>query len=254
MIQIRNVRHAIQGTEILSETTLAIPAGKITALIGPNGAGKSTLLSLMGRLQPLGEGAISIDDLDVSATPTDTLARKVAIMTQKQHLGSRLRVGELVGFGRWPHHKGRPGPADHAMIEQALDEMDLSDMRHRFIDSLSGGQQQRAFLAMARAQDTDWLFLDEPINNLDMAHAGKLMRQLDALRRAGKSIVIVLHDVNYAACWADHIIAMKDGAVRHEGAPEEVLTKANIHGLYGIDVEVTTINGKLMVLHHLGEA
>jgi iron complex transport system ATP-binding protein len=252
MIQIDQVSHAIGGTPILHDISTRLPKGRLTALIGPNGAGKSTLLRLIGRLEPLQAGRITVAGHDVARTPTDRLARVMAILGQQTAIASRLRLSELVAFGRWPHHKGRPGPADRARVAEALEAFALAPLAHRFLDEVSGGQAQRAHIAMAFAQDTDWLLLDEPLNNLDMAHARALMARLRALvDHAGRSVAMVVHEINYAAAWADHVIAMKDGRVIAEGPAAEVLTEALLSDLYDAPIRVGQHLGRPLVLHHV---
>ncbi|SOC11633.1 iron ABC transporter ATP-binding protein [Rhodobacter maris] len=251
-IEITGLSHAVQRTEILAPTTLTLPGGKITALIGPNGAGKSTLSRLIARIEPPPEGTVLVNGLDVAQTPGARLARELAFMGQHTGLASRLRVRELVAFGRWPHCAGRPGPADSAAIARALHDFELEPLAGRFLDTLSGGQAQRAHLAMAAAQQTPWLILDEPLNNLDLAHARALMAHLARLREAGGSVLIVLHDLNFAAGWADHVVAMKAGAVVAEGPPAEVLTAPGLSALYETEIAVTEHCGRPLVLHHLG--
>ncbi|MEI4486652.1 ATP-binding cassette domain-containing protein [Frigidibacter sp. MR17.14] len=250
-IEVQGLSHSIGAAKILSDIDLTLPAGKVTALIGPNGAGKSTLLRLIGRLMPCSQGRITLDGLDVTATDTTELARHVAIMGQDTPVASRLTVAELVGFGRWPHHRGRPRIDDDLAIAAAITRFGLDPLAHRFLDELSGGQRQRAFLAMTFAQSTPWLLLDEPLNNLDMSHARSLMRELGRLRDEGKSIVVVIHEVNYAAAWADHVVAMQEGRVIAQGTPAEVLTPAVLGPLYDMELEVTEVGGRPLVLHHL---
>ncbi|WP_108263595.1 iron ABC transporter ATP-binding protein [Mangrovicoccus ximenensis] len=251
MIAIRNLSHRIGGAPILTDVTLDLPKDGITAIIGPNGAGKSTLMGLMARLLPIQEGKVEVDGLCVTRTRTDLLAKRLAIVTQRVGVASRLRVGDLVGFGRWPHHHGRPRPEDHEAVERALEAFDLVELRDRFLDELSGGQNQRAFIAMGLAQETDWLLLDEPLNNLDMYHARALMARIHALSRAGgRSVVMVVHDINYAAAWADHVVALKDGRLADQGAPRDVLTAPKLSELFGMEIGVEEINGRPTVLHH----
>ena len=251
MIRINGLTHRIGATPILHDIDLTLPRGKLIALIGPNGAGKSTLLRLVARLEPLQAGRIEIDGLDLATTRTERLALAMAVMGQQTHVASRLRVAELVGFGRWPHHHGRPRAADREAVEQALEAFGLTPLRHRFLDEISGGQAQRAHLAMTFAQGTDWLLLDEPLNNLDMAHSRTLMARLaDLVGARGRSVLTVVHEVNYAAAWADHIIAMKDGRIVAEGAPETVLTEPVLSALYDTPIEVSRHDDRPLVLHH----
>jgi len=251
MIQISNLGHKIGGAQILHDITTSFPKGKLTALIGPNGAGKSTLLRLVGRLDPLQQGKITVAGHDVSRTPTEELARVMAILGQQTAIASRLRLSELVAFGRWPHHQGRPCADDRAKVAQALDAFALTPLANRFLDEVSGGQAQRAHIAMAFAQDTEWLLLDEPLNNLDMSHARALMARLrDLVDTQGRSVGLVVHEINYAAAWADHVIAMKDGRIMAEGSADDVLTEAVLSDLYDAPIAVGRHQGRPLVLHH----
>lgn len=252
MIKIHDLNFKIGQAQILNGISTEIPKGKLTALIGPNGAGKSSLLKLIARLEKLQSGRVEIDGLDLATTPTEALALKMAVLSQQTVIASRLRLAELVGFGRWPHHHGRPGAKDRAQIDLALETFGLTSLAGRFLDEVSGGQAQRAFLAMTFAQETDWLLLDEPLNNLDMAHSRALMQRLHALvQDSGKSIVVVIHEVNYAAAWADHIIAMKNGAILAEGTAHQVLCEETLSDLYDVPIAISQHQGRPLVLHHV---
>jgi iron complex transport system ATP-binding protein len=244
MIRIENVSLIHGNTPILTDISVAIPKGGITALIGPNGAGKSSLLALAARLQPLQSGLITIDDLPVTTTSGKILARKMAILRQDNQVGSRLTVRELVGFGRFPHSRGHLTEVDHTIIADALTLFSLQDLAGRFLETLSGGQRQRALVAMAYCQDTDYLLLDEPLNNLDMYFARDLMHSLRKVAdERGKTIVIVLHDINYASGFADRILAMRDGRIVADGSPSELVTSEMLRAIYGFDISVTSIDG-----------
>lgn len=251
MIEISNVHHAIMGQSILSDITTRIPKGKVTALVGPNGAGKSTLLSLIARLKDLQNGQITVDGLDVTRVPSDELARKLAILTQSNSVTSRLRLRELVGFGRFPHHKGRPTKVDWEIVDEAIESLDLSPLADRFLDELSGGQRQKAFVAMAHAQDTDYLLLDEPLNNLDMSSARTLMQRLRTLSETtGKTIVIVVHEINYAALYADWIVGLRDGRLIAEGDTRSLICPKHINTIFGMDAEVHDVGERRIVMHY----
>lgn len=248
MIRIKGLSHRIGGTEVLRGINLEIPAGGMTALIGPNGAGKSTLLSLIARLIPVQAGRVMVDDLQVGACADDVLARRLAILPQSSDVALRLTVRELVGFGRYPHHKGRPSAADHAKVAEVLTQFDLAEMAARSLETLSGGQRQRALVAMVAAQDTDYVLLDEPLNNLDIAAAQGLMRLLRALRDAqGKTVVIVLHDINFASAYADHLVTLKAGRLGPVGRPAEVISSALLRDLFGAEAPVHVLDGRPFV-------
>ncbi len=252
MITIRNVSYRIGTRTILDNISLDIPEGGITALIGPNGAGKSTLLSFMARLQPLAHGNISYAGKDIKTTPTAELARTLSILTQENSIMSRITVRDLLMFGRYPYHQGRPSENDKTIVEDALAEFHLQDFADRYLTELSGGQRQRAMIAMVFCQRTDYVLLDEPLNNLDMYHARSLMQILRRLTDEHKrTTVAVLHDINQAAAYADHVVAMKNGKVALTGTPEEVFTVHNIKELFDMDVSVLDHQGKKLIVHHI---
>ncbi|MAY89158.1 MAG: ABC transporter ATP-binding protein [Pseudooceanicola sp.] len=249
MISIRNLSHAIEGRPILHDITLDLPRGGITALIGPNGAGKSTLLSLIARLTRIQQGQITVDDLTVGACSDRDLAQRLAIMPQQANVSARLRVGELVAMGRYPWNRGRPGDEDRAQVAEALGKFGLTQLADRFLDQISGGQRQSALAAMAHAQSPDYLLLDEPLNNLDISAARGLMRLLRDMADAdGKSILIVLHDINYAAAYADRIVAMANGRIAADGAPGAILTPQLMHDVFASDADIIRVNGRPVVV------
>lgn len=220
----------------------------MTAIIGPNGAGKSTLLSLVGRLIAADAGTVHVDGLDVTRVPSAELARRLAILRQENVVVPRLTVRELVAFGRFPHTRGRPNADDRDRVDAALAQVGLDRHGHRFLDELSGGQRQRAFIAMVLCQDTRYLLLDEPLNSLDMQHAVGVMR---VLRRAadvlGRTIVVVLHDLNAAAGFADRIVAMRDGRIAMDGPVERVVRSDVLGRLFEAPIQVEVVGGRPFV-------
>ncbi|MGR3804721.1 iron ABC transporter ATP-binding protein [Marinibacterium profundimaris] len=249
MIRVEGLSHAIGGARILRDVSVDLPKGGVTALIGPNGAGKSTLLSLVARLMPLQSGRIEVDGQSVAESPNDEMARRLAVLPQSSEIAPRLTVEQLVGFGRYPHSKGRLTDACRAKIAQAIGRFDLEELRHRMLDTLSGGQRQRALIAMTYAQDTDYLLLDEPLNNLDIAASRSLMRHLREMAEAdGKTVVIVLHDVNYASAYADRIVALAGGRVVAEGAPGEIVDATLLREVFNTDARVDLVDGRPVVL------
>ena len=252
MIDIRNVTKAYGDTVVVDDVSLSLPAGGLTAIVGPNGAGKSTLLSMVARLTAMTAGSVHIEGLDITRTPGDVLAKKLAILRQDNHVTARLTVEEIVTFGRYPHSKGRLTIEDKAKVDAAIDYVGLESLRARYLDELSGGQRQRAFVAMVLAQDPDCLLLDEPLNNLDMKHARGMMQ---LLRRAaddlGKTVVLVIHDINFAACYADRIVAMREGRIVFNGTPGDIMRPDVLRSVYDMDIAIHETNGVKLGMYYV---
>jgi iron complex transport system ATP-binding protein len=251
MIVTSNVTKFYGQTCVVDGVTLSLPGGGITSIIGPNGAGKSTLLSMVSRLMGMDRGSVTVDGLDVSKTPSDVLARRLSILHQDNQMTARLTVRDLVSFGRYPYSKGRLTLEDKVHIDQAIDYLNLVDLSDRFLDELSGGQRQRAFVAMVLCQDTDYVLLDEPLNNLDMKHAMGMMK---LLRRAadelGKTVVLVLHDINFASWYSDYIVAMKHGKVAAQGPAVDMIRPEVLSGIYEMDIKVHEIGGQRISVYY----
>ena len=239
MIELRAVTKSYGSDTRIGPVDLQIPQGGITALVGPNGAGKSTLLTMMGRLLGLDEGAIEIAGYDVASTASKDLAKIVSILRQENHFVTRLTVRQLVAFGRFPYTKGRLTADDERIVSRAIDFLDLTELEHRYLDQLSGGQRQRAYVAMVLSQDTDYLLLDEPLNNLDMRRSVQMMQHLKrAAEELERTVVIVLHDINFAGRYADQICAVKDGRVAEFGTPSEIMTGTVLSEVFDTPVQV----------------
>ncbi|MFC8303676.1 ABC transporter ATP-binding protein [Specibacter sp. NPDC057265] len=239
MITLTDVSKSYSSEVSIGPVTLQIPSGGITALVGPNGAGKSTLLTMIGRLLGLDAGAIEIAGYDVSSTSSKDLAKIVAILRQENHFVARLTVRQLVGFGRFPHSRGRLNRADEEIISRSIDFLNLNELENRYLDQLSGGQRQRAYVAMVLAQETDHVLLDEPLNNLDMKHSAQMMQMLQrAAQELGRTVVIVLHDINFAGHYADHICAVKDGLVVEFGTPAQIMNDEVLSRVFDTPVQV----------------
>lgn len=231
-------------TLVVDDVSVRVPPGGVTALVGPNGAGKSTLLGVIARLLDARGGTVTVDGLDVASTPSDVLARRLAILKQDNRPGLRLTVRDLVGFGRYPHSRGRLTEVDRVHIEDALARLDLQGIADRFLDELSGGQRQRAFVAMVLAQDTDYVLLDEPLNNLDPAHAVAMMRLMrQAADELGRAIVVVVHDLNAAAAYADTMVVMAEGRVRAAGPTRELMNEELLTDVFGVPMRIHEIEG-----------
>ncbi|WP_372697303.1 ABC transporter ATP-binding protein [Arthrobacter sp. JSM 101049] len=239
MITLNEVRKSYGSDVEIGPVSFEIPTGGITALVGPNGAGKSTLLTMIGRLLGLDAGAIEVAGFDVASTSSKDLAKIVSILRQENHFTARLTVRQLVGFGRFPHSKGRLTTVDEEVISRSIDFLNLGDLEGRYLDQLSGGQRQRAYVAMVLAQDTAHVLLDEPLNNLDMRHSVQMMQHLRrAAEDLGRTIVVVIHDINFAGHYADHICAVKDGRVVEFGTPEQIMTDEVLTRVFDTPVQV----------------
>ncbi|MBT0956223.1 ATP-binding cassette domain-containing protein [Alphaproteobacteria bacterium KMM 3653] len=251
MIEIENLTVSRSGAEILKDVSVKFGAGGITALIGPNGAGKSTLLNAIAGLIKPEHGRVTVGGCDmISARPPER-ASHVALLAQNEHVTARLTVRELVSFGRWTHHHGRPQERDLRMIEEALEAFDLGPLAERRLDALSGGQRQRSFVAMAWAQETPWMLLDEPLSALDPRHVRGIMDRLHELTRPGqgqRSIVIVLHDLSVTARYADRIVAMKDGRLVTSGPRLLTMTGGMLSDLFGTGLAIETVAGRDVVV------
>ncbi|PHV39381.1 ABC transporter ATP-binding protein [Janthinobacterium sp. BJB304] len=239
MIHVNHIEKSYGARRVLAKVSAQFPKGKVTSLIGPNGAGKTTLLMLIARLQEANKGEITIGGRDIASIKIQDYARQVATLRQAPDFHLRLTVEELVAFGRFPYSRGALTAQDRQAISDAIAFLSLEKLRLAYVDELSGGQRQMAFLAMTIAQQTDILLLDEPLNNLDMKHAVQIMRALRRLcDEQGRTVVLVIHDINFAANYSDHIVAMQDGAVRFAGPAHEVVTEQRLRALYDIDFHI----------------
>ncbi|WP_235284991.1 ABC transporter ATP-binding protein [Thalassospira sp. HJ] len=236
---------------MVDDVTLGLKRNGLTSIIGPNGAGKSTLLSMIARLVNMDDGKITVDGVDIATADSLELAKRLAVLRQDNHMTARLTVRDLVAFGRYPHSKGRTNENDLEHVNRALAYLGLTDLSGRFLDQLSGGQRQRAFVAMTLCQDTDYMLFDEPLNNLDIHHAVSMMKLFrQAARDFGKTVVVVIHDINFASCYSDHIIAMKDGKVAEQGSPDQIIDAGILTDIYNTSFQVQNINGQMIATYY----
>lgn len=231
--------------EVLKQLSGVIPHRSITSLIGPNGAGKSTLLAVLSRLLKQDGGKVFFMEQPLESYKSNELAKKLSILKQLNHIDLKLTVRDLVAFGRFPHSKGRLSEQDWRKVDEAIAFSDLHDLQDEFIDELSGGQRQRAFIAMVIAQDTDYVLLDEPLNNLDMKHAVHVMKTLRRLvDELGKTIILVIHEINFASQYSDHIIALKDGEIRYTDCTEKIIQNDVLRDIFDIDFDIVERNNR----------
>lgn len=251
MMNIDNVSKQYGDEIVVQDVTLPIEKGKMTACIGPNGAGKSTLLEMVSRLIPQDKGHIYIDGGEIKSFGKGDLAKRLSILKQTNQMNVRFTVRELVSFGRFPYTKGRLKPDCHRIIDESLDYLGLIDLQDRYIDTLSGGQLQRALIAMVLCQDTDYILLDEPLNNLDMNFGVQMMQTLRRLvDELGKTVITIVHDINYAAAYADNMVAMKGGKLFASGTVDEIITKEVLDELYEMDVQILENNQTKYCLYY----
>ncbi|MGL6057029.1 MAG: ABC transporter ATP-binding protein [Culicoidibacterales bacterium] len=244
MMQIKNLTKIYDKKVVVDDVSFTIKPGTFTSLIGPNGAGKSTVLAMMSRLLKPSSGEVELQGLNIFKQKDEQLAKQLAILKQANQMTMRITVEELVAFGRYPYSQGNLTAEDHVKIEEALVYLELTEMRTIFIDELSGGQKQRAFIAMVLAQDTQLILLDEPLNNLDMKHAVQIMQVLRRLvDELGKTVVIVIHDINFASCYSDEIIALKRGKLIIHDQTTNVMQPEILSSIYDMPMHVEEHNG-----------
>lgn len=248
---VKNLTKRYDGKTVVDGVNFEIPKGKVLSLIGPNGAGKSTVMGMISRLIACDAGLVDFDGKDIARWNSKELSKRLAILTQTNNIQMKLTVRELVTFGRFPYSGNHITDEDKAIIDQAIRYMELGCFEDQFIDELSGGQRQRAYIAMVIAQDTEYVLLDEPTNNLDIYHATNMMKTVRRLcDELGKTVILVLHEINYAAFYSDYICAFVDGKVAKFGTVKEVMTRENLSQIYGVDFEIQEIEGKPLSIYY----
>ncbi|PRO67069.1 ABC transporter ATP-binding protein [Alkalicoccus urumqiensis] len=241
-LQAEHLNVGYDNHNIIEDLSVSIPEGQITSIIGPNGCGKSTLLKTISRIMRPAQGTAYLNGKDIHQMKSKDVAKEMALLSQSPDLPGAMTVKELVAYGRYPHQRrfmGRRKEDDEA-IERALFDTQLTELADRPVDALSGGQRQRAWIAMALAQETDLLLLDEPTTYLDMAHQMEVLELLERLNREhGRTIVMVLHDLNHASRFSDYIIAMRQGSICYQDCPECVISQEALREVFQIEALVT---------------
>ncbi|MGB1321466.1 MAG: ABC transporter ATP-binding protein [Vibrio gallaecicus] len=251
MIEISGLSKKYNNKYVVKNADALFPQGKVTSIIGPNGAGKSTLLSMASQLTESDAGQVIIGNKPLEQWSSADLAKRLSVLRQSNNINMRFTVRELVAFGRFPYSQGRLTDEDNSIIDRALFHLDISELQDSYIDQLSGGQRQMAFIAMVVAQDTDYIFLDEPLNNLDIKHSVDIMATLKKLAdKHNKAVVIVIHDINFASSYSDNIVAMKFGEVIKSGTVLEVIQEDVLSEIYEIPFKVQEIDGNRISLYY----
>ena len=251
MISLKGLKKAFGQSIVVDQANAEFEKGKVTSIIGPNGAGKSTLLSMASRLVSKDAGEVYIDCKELSEWDNKELAKRLAVLRQANSITMRFTVGEMVSFGRFPYSQGKLTSDDKRVIAQAIEYLDLVSIENKYLDELSGGQRQLAFIAMVMAQDTDYVFLDEPLNNLDIKHSLQIMRNIGRLaHEMNKAVVVVIHDINFAACYSDFIIALKRGRVVAQGKVSEVIQADILESIYETPFNIVEVDGKRMCTYY----
>ncbi len=250
-MRVRGLMKQYGQKKVVDEVSFEIPKGKVISFIGPNGAGKSTVMNMISRLVARDAGEVEFGGMDIGGWKSRELSKCLAILTQSNNINMKLTVRELVAFGRFPYSRSRLTEEDNRMIDEAVAYMELQEFEGRFIDELSGGQRQRAYIAMVIAQDTEYVLLDEPTNNLDIYHATNMMKMVRRLcDELGKTVILVLHDINYASFYSDYICAFENGKVAKFGTVKEVMTKEVLSKLYRVDFDIREVDGKPLSIYY----
>ena len=250
IIKAQNICVSINDKEIVHDLSLEIPEGKVTAIIGPNGCGKSTTLKALSRILPY-KGSVTFKGNEMSALSQREFAKSLAILTQSPQAPSDLTVNDLVEMGRFPHRGflGRGGKDDKEHVEWALAQTGVTAMRNRLLNTLSGGERQRAWIAMALAQRPEVLLLDEPTTYLDICHQLEIMQLIGRLNQElGLTVVMVVHDLNHAIMYADHVVVVKAGKLVTSGAPREIITADLLAEVFKVKADEFILSNDLRAL------
>lgn len=250
IIKAQNISVSINEKEIVHGISLDIPEGKVTAIIGPNGCGKSTTLKALSRILPY-KGSVTFKGQEMSTLSQREFAKCLAILTQSPQAPSDLTVNDLVEMGRFPHRGflGRAGKDDKEHVEWALEQTGVKEMRYRLLNTLSGGERQRAWIAMALAQRPEVLLLDEPTTYLDICHQLEIMQLITRLNQElGLTVVMVVHDLNHAIMYADHVVVVKAGQLVTSGAPREIITADLLAEVFKVKADEFILSNDLRAL------
>lgn len=251
MLEVKNITKVYGKSKVLDNVSCKVEKNKFTAFIGSNGAGKSTLINIMARTLKADSGDVIIDNKSLTNWQTEELAKKISILSQFNNINIRITVRDLVSFGRYPYCKGNLKLEDKEKVDEALNYIGIEHLQNKFLDELSGGQIQMAYIAMVIAQDTDYILLDEPLNNLDMNHSVKIMKVLRKLvREKNKTVIVVIHDINFVSVYADNVVALKQGIIVAEGSNEDVITKEVLQDIYSLDMDIYSVNNCRICMYY----
>ncbi|MDE1463121.1 Fe(3+) dicitrate ABC transporter ATP-binding protein FecE [Spartinivicinus poritis] len=242
MISTHKLYVAYGSKNIVKDLSISIPSGKITVLIGPNGSGKSTLLKALCRINKAKSGEVLIDQTPLNNYPSRQLAQRLCLLPQLLHSPEGITVRRLVEYGRSPYisHWGVLNKRDRVLVDEAMQETGVFELAEHKVESLSGGQRQRAWVAMVIAQDTEVIMLDEPTTYLDLSHQVELMKLMQTMKEKGKTIILVLHDLNQACRYSDYLVVLNQGEVVAEGSPQEIFSQSLLKQVFNLDALVVS--------------
>lgn len=239
MIKLKNLEKNYSSKINIGPVNLDIKEGSLVSIVGPNGAGKSTMLLMIGRLLEMDGGDVLIDDLNTKKTPSEILSKKLAILRQENNFVTKLTVKQLVSFGRFPYSKGRFTSEDKKIVDKYISYLGLSDIKERYLDELSGGQRQRVYVAMVLSQETKYILLDEPLNNLDVKRSVEMLDYLKKIaKELNKTILMVIHDINFAAKYSDYICCMKDGEIEEFGKVSDIMDEDKLTRIFDTNISI----------------
>lgn len=248
---VKNVYKSYGHKRVITDVSFELEQGQLISFIGPNGAGKSTMLAMISGQIKADSGQILIAGKNINDYKKSELATKLSMLFQSNNIQSKITIKELVAFGRFPYAKGNLGKEDHIIVDRSIEYMDLKDNEHSYLDELSGGQRQRALIAMVLAQDTEYVLLDEPTNNLDIYHATNLMKTLRELcDDLKKTVIVVLHEINFASFYSDSILVFKQGQLIRHDMVNKIMQEDFLKQIYQVDFKINHINNKPLCIYY----
>ena len=239
MLKIKNLNKFYGDKQVLKDVHIDIPDKQFISIIGPNGSGKSTLINCITGLIEY-EGNIYLEDTNIKKYPKKELAKEISLLKQNSYYDLKITIKELVSFGRFPYSSGNLTKEDEDIVDEIINFLNLTHLQDSYINNVSGGERQRAYIAMMLAQDTNYMILDEPLNNLDMRNSKQIMTLLKKfVEERNKTILLIVHDINFASLYSDKIMAIKEGSIVEYDDTDKVITEEKLKNIYDTDIKIT---------------